>query len=311
MIVSCSRRTDVPAFFGDWFIDKIKKGYCVSVNPFNSNQRTYVPLGPEDVDLFVFWTKNPRPFMENVDILKALGYKFYFQYTLNDYPKYMEPNVPVLENRVNSLIELSDIIGKDRVIWRYDPMILTQATDYKYHEERFGFLLEKLHPYIERVIISIYDNYVGADRRLEKYGLKVLKDFNEGNEFKELMKQLSSISNDKGLKVYSCAETINLTPYGISAGKCIDDEYIERVFNIKLPYKKDRNQRKECGCIESKDIGFYNTCPHKCIYCYANRSSDGVDRNISTHKYDSPSLIGWYNSKKDESENKNEQLRFI
>lgn len=294
MIISCSRRTDIPAFFSDWFMDKIQKGYCVSLNPFNSNQRTCVSLRPEDVDLFVFWTKNPGPFMKYIGKLKYIGYKFYFQYTLNAYPKYMEANVPSLENRINSLIELSSIIGRDKVIWRYDPIIFTQDTDYRYHEERFSFLLEKLHPYIEKIVVSIYDNYMGSDRRIEKNNIKIFKDFESNNEFRELMNMLSKMSNEKGLKIYSCAEAIDLSLYGIYPGKCIDDEYIKRVFNMQLPYKKDRNQRKECGCIESKDIGFYNTCPHKCLYCYANRSNDGVDRNISTHRPESPSLIGWY-----------------
>lgn len=296
MIISCSRRTDIPAFYGDWFMDKIEKGYCVSVNPYNINQRSYVSLKPENVDLFVFWTKDPGPFIKNIDKLKSLGYNFYFQYTLNDYPKHIEANVPPIEDRIKSLVDLSNVIGRDKVIWRYDPIIFTQKTDYRYHMEHFEFLLEKLYPHIERIVISIYDNYTGADRRLEKYNLKVLKDYENGNEFKDLMCQLSKISYEKGLEIHSCAESIDLTPYGISPGKCIDDEYIERVFNIKKPYKKDKGQRKECGCIESKDIGFYNTCPHKCIYCYANRSNESIDKNISTHLYNSPSLIGWYDA---------------
>lgn len=291
MIISCSRRTDIPAFYGEWFMDKIEKGYCISVNPFNKNQRTNLSLKCEDVDLLVFWTKNPAPFLKNVEKLIDMGYKFYFQYTLNDYPKFIEPNVPDVKNRVDSLIELSSIIGKDKIIWRYDPVIFADNMDYIYHEERFAFLLEALYPFIERIIISIYDNYSSTDKRLEKHNIKLYRDFSDTVEFKDMLHNLVRCSMEKGLKIYSCAELLNLESLGISPGKCIDDEYIKRVFDIKLPNKKDRNQRKECGCIESRDIGAYNTCPHKCIYCYANKTDAGVDRNFDFHTYNSMTLI--------------------
>jgi DNA repair photolyase len=290
MIISCSRRTDIPAFYSEWFMDKLKKGCCVTVNPYNPNQQTHISLKPEDVDLFVFWTKNPAPFLKNLDILNNLGYKYYFQYTLNDYPSYLEPHLPIIENRIDSLIKLSNLIGKNKIIWRYDPIIFTDKLDYRYHMTRFTNLLEKLRLYIDMIVISIYDNYVSSDKRLEKYEIDVIKGLENTYEFKKLMNQISYFSAEKGLKVYSCAELLNLEPYGISPGKCIDGEYIEKTFNIESIKRKDKNQRKECGCIESKDIGAYNTCPHKCLYCYANKGDAGVDKNYALHKYESSSL---------------------
>lgn len=297
MIISASRRTDIPAFFSNWFMNRIREGYCYTVNPFNKNQITKVPLKPEQVDVIIFWTKNPNPLIKHLKELDEIGYRYYFQYTLTPYSKYFEPHTPALEKRVETFINLSERIGKDRVIWRYDPIIFTNVTDYEYHYTNFTELADILADYTKRTVISIVDDYRGARGRLnelQKIGIKMLDKPMEDSRFKELIKGISSYAKGRGLEVYSCAEAIDLGNEGVLPGKCIDAQYIKEIFNIDVKGVKDKGQRKECGCVESKDIGIYDTCLHFCKYCYANRSDSLVLKNLKDHKINSPSLLGWY-----------------
>jgi len=273
MIISASRRTDIPAFHSQWFMDRIREGYCYVANPFNKNNVTKISLKPEDIDVIVFWTKNAEPILGYIDELFQRGYKFYFQYTLNGYSKVWEPGVPDFSKSIETFIALSDKIGKERVIWRYDPIIFSNITDFEYHYNRFTEIANLLKDRVERVVISIVDDYRGAMvriKRLEKLGVKLMDDFLQKREFGELIIQMSRCAFENGMEIYSCAEEIDLSSWGVLPGKCIDDEYIGRVFGIEINNKKDRNQRKECGCVVSKDIGMYNSCLHQCIYCYAN-----------------------------------------
>ena len=156
MIISASRRTDIPGFFVDWFMDRIREGYFTSVNPFNRSQHKVVSLKPEDVDCIIFWTKYPAPLLDQLPILDELGYRYYFQFTLNDYPDLFEPKVPPLPLHLDVFRELSEKIGKEKVIWRYDPIILSNLTSSEYHMEKFDYLTEHLTPYTDRVIISFW-----------------------------------------------------------------------------------------------------------------------------------------------------------
>ncbi|CCJ33116.1 MULTISPECIES: DUF1848 domain-containing protein [Caloramator] len=300
MIISASRRTDIPAFYSEWFMERIRRGYATFVNPFNANQINKVSLKREDVDVIVFWTKNPKPLMKHLDEIDRLGYKYYFQYTLNNYSKVFEPNLPPFEERIKTFKELSDRIGKEKVILRYDPIILSDITPFEFHLNSFSRIVKDLSGYTNRVVISIFDDYRGASRRLKKAGINVFENPFNHPEFREFIKSLASLAKAHDMEIYSCAEVVDLEEEGVLHGKCVDDEYIKKVFNIDVTKKKDTGQRKECGCVASKDIGVFDTCPHKCIYCYANMSEALVDKKRREHDPNSPSLVGWHDVKEKE-----------
>lgn len=271
MIVSVSRRTDIPAFYTDWFMERLEAGFCAVANPFNPRQASHVPLRPEDVTVFVFWTKNARPLLPHLPRLSRLGYRFYFQYTVNGYGTPLEPGVPPLAECIRTFCELAEAIGPEKVIWRYDPIILSNWTDRTYHRQKFRDILGQLQTATQRITISLVDDYRQAAarlRRLQPSGLEV-DWIKEAGEVAGLMEFIAEAAAAKGIAVYSCAETLDLGPFGIKPGQCIDGQLIEKLFGIRVNAAKDRSQRKECGCIVSKDIGSYGSCLHGCVYCYA------------------------------------------
>ena len=297
MIISVSRRTDIPAFFTEWFLHRIDEQFCTMVNPFNRNQVSYISLKPQDVDAMVFWTKNARPLMPHLERLKKLGYHFYFQYTVNGYGALLEPGVPDLDACIETFRELSSMIGPEKVIWRYDPIILSNMTDVGYHKARFTYVLDRLHQYTQRIVISIVDDYRKAKinfKRLRQDNIEIhlVKDVSEVGD---LVRFISDAARKYDLEVFSCAETFDLHNYGVKAGKCIDNELIEKLFGIKANANKDKAQREECGCVVSKDIGQYDTCLHGCSYCYAGTLSSGMASRADHHQL-SPSLLGEYHA---------------
>ena len=293
MIISASRRTDIPAFYSEWFMRRIHQQYCLCVNPFNRHQVTQVSLQPEDVDALVFWTKNAEPLLLRLPELDARGYRYYFQYTLNGYGELFEPNLPELERCIETFLQLSERIGAERVIWRYDPVILSSRTDVSYHQQRFGYILERLQAATRRIVVSIVDDYRKAShnfKRLQVQGLTIQTDYS-AEQLASLCTFMSELAGRHNIPVYSCAESLDLTPFGIFPGKCVDGELIARLFNVQVKAGKDRSQRRECGCLQSKDIGFYDTCLHGCAYCYAGTMQSAL-RNRVKHEVDSPMLIG-------------------
>lgn len=302
MIISASRRTDLPAFYSEWFMKRINAGYCTFVNPFNRNQVSYVSLQPEDVDAIVFWTKNPKPLMPHLKTLDEKGYKYYFQFTLNGYPEVIEGHVPDVAFSIETFQNLSMAIGKEKVIWRYDPLIFSNITDVDYHLERFNHIAGQLAQYCENVVISLVDDYRKAGnnfKRLEKDGVKI--DMNVPiEEIKRLLTQMAQTARQYGLDIYTCAEEADFDEIGIKHGKCIDIDYLKKVFAADfIDYGKDKFQREECGCAVSKDIGVYDTCLHGCAYCYAGTETAAKNNRLN-HDPLSPSLIGFYDAQKPE-----------
>lgn len=305
-IISVSKKTDIPAFFSEWFMDKIKKGYCSYPNTFNPNAIYKCSLKPEDVLVFVFWTKNPKPLMKYLKTLDEIGYKYYFQFTVSPYGKFMEPNVPSVEERVEIFKELSSMIGKEKVIWRYDPIIISDKTDYQYHILRFEKLAEQLKTYTEKVVISILDNYKLINKRMPVQNFdndmgKLIQNF----EFINFIKKLISISENAGIIIESCAENIEKFGdiQGIRKGSCIDKEVIQKILNLdmeKYDFKKSDGERENCLCLDHIDIGMYNTCPHECHYCYANNKIQR-EKNISI---DSDTLVPVNSSLRSETKKK-------
>lgn len=293
MIISASRRTDIPAFYAKWFMKRIKAGYCTMVNPFNRNQLSYASLKPEDVDVIVFWTKNAHPILSNLKELDNMGYRYYFQYTVNGYPSQLEKAVPDLKSTIRTFKKLADQIGPEKVIWRYDPVLLSNITSYKYHKERFGLIANFLRGYTKRVVVSIVDEYrkvLHSFKNLAKLGINIENNINE-QMFSDMMFFIAQTARENGLEIYSCAEIIDLKCFNIMPGKCIDNQYIKQIFNVDVTSEKDKSQRLECGCVQSKDIGAYNTCLHGCAYCYAG-TLKAAEKNQSNHFLDSQSILG-------------------
>ncbi|GGG00761.1 DUF1848 domain-containing protein [Paenibacillus aceti] len=300
MIISASRRTDIPAFFGDWFMKRIEAGYFHRVNPFNTKQVSGFSLKPEDVDMIVFWTKNPRPFMRHLATLDAKGYNYYFQFTLNDYPSEFEPNLPTLDSRVEVFQKLSRQIGADRVIWRYDPIIISSLTPVEYHLQRIETLAQRLNSYTHRLVISFMDFYGKTENKIKKQPdlseitfMDITKPEYE-TQLEEMARQLSRIGHANGMEVETCAEAVELAHCGIRHGSCIDGRLISNLLGREIGAHKDKNQRGACLCVESVDVGVYNTCRFNCMYCYAVQSEQAVEKTLLQHDPDSPSLIYRY-----------------
>jgi len=300
MIVSASRRTDIPAFFGDWFIKRVEDGYFYNINPFNPGKVKGYSLLPEDVDAIVFWTKNPEPFLKHLDYLDSNGYNYYFQYTLNCYPKLLEPNLPEVDERIDTFIKLGSRIGRGKVIWRYDPIVISSVTPVEYHIEKLSYIAEKLKGNTESLIISFADFYGKVNNRIRSISKEndiVFTDLTEvGYRYSllKMCKQIKNISVANGVEVFTCAEDIDLRSIGIKNGSCIDGKMINKLFRLDKDFKKDLNQRKECQCVESVDVGVYNTCRFQCTYCYANYSSKSISNNLAKHCHDSASMINRY-----------------
>ena len=300
MIISASRRTDIPAFYTDWFMNRIREGYFHRVNPFNSNQVSGFSLKPEDVDAICFWTKNPRPLMKHLDELDGLGLNYYFQFTLNPYDKSFEPVVPPLQERIATMTELAERIGPERVVWRYDPVILSSITPVSWHLEQAELIARQLKYATRRLVFSFYDFYGKGQGRLNKAlegtGIK-LEDITSP-EHKDALEQIAQgfkeITDRYGLQIFSCSEDIDLAAIGIEHGACIDGKLIGDLFKTTSTTIKDKNQRQTCGCVESVDMGMYNTCHFRCAYCYANFNEGMIESNCRKHYPDSPSLLGKY-----------------
>ena len=332
MILSASRRTDIPAFFPDWFMNRLRDGYVLVRNPMNYHQVSKIELSPAVLDCIVFWTKNPRPILRH---LAEIGetYPFYFQYTLNAYGKDVEQNLPNLGERIHTLQTLSDAIGNERVIWRYDPVLLSPVYDVRWHVESFGRLAKELAPFVESVVFSYFDPYPKVENNTRGLGIRPCV----SAEMETLAQEFSRIARANRLTIKTCAEAIDLEKYGIEHNCCIDPKLIEslaaklkndarwsmatavtpiksaadlaaktvvkvvldrdgqqikKITGYAIRAKKDSNQRPECGCAESIDIGQYNTCCHGCRYCYANFNPKSVETFLRQHVKNSPLLIG-------------------
>jgi len=295
-IISASRRTDIPKFYSDWFMKRIQAGYCMVPNPLFPSKVYEVSLKPEDVLAIVFWSKDPSPMIHHLPTLNEQKFCYYFQFTLNNYGGDLEPCVPDLEQRINTFLTLSDSIGRDRVIWRYDPIIWSNKTQVDFHLDNLSWISRKLKGATERLVISFSDDYKKTELRLAKLKKERGYDFqpvplNTPELLNPLLTGIKEIAKGSDLRVFSCAEDIDLAKYDIEKGSCIDAVLIKRISakgedklaqqlsfdqvedvspkNTKENIKKDPNQRSACSCAISKDIGANNTCRHGCAYCYA------------------------------------------
>ncbi|TKJ42410.1 hypothetical protein CEE37_01635 [candidate division LCP-89 bacterium B3_LCP] len=296
MIISASRRTDIPAFYSDWFINRIREGFCLLQNPYNKKQVRKVDLSPDVIDAFIFWTKNPRPMFGKLSKIDDMNFDYIFLYTCNDYPEWLEPNIPNIDDRINDFRHLSDKLGPKKVIWRYDPIILTSSLNSDFHFETFKRLCSELSDYTKRVIISFVDLYSFVLKRLKRQipeGESLFDPLTIKMKVKSLSRKLADIAEFYKLDIFSCAELIELSGTGILPGACIDGMYLYSVFEKEFTTKKDPGQREECKCAISVDIGGYDTCMNQCPYCYALKSQKVLEKNYKSHDPLAPSITGW------------------
>jgi DNA repair photolyase len=292
MIISASRRTDIPAFYSDWFMRRLRAGFVDVVNPFNFHQIRPVDLKPESVDAIVFWTRNARPMLKYLPEMDRAGYRYYFLYTITGYPKELEENLPPIQNAIDTFQRLSEAVGPQRVIWRYDPIVISSITGPDYHRENFEKIAAALSGHTGRVIVSFVDMYKKVERRLKRISENDGISFTspESQQIINLSNDLKMTADSCGLEIRSCAEEIDLVSSGIKPGKCIDDDLINSSFGLNFPYRKDPHQRKACRCTASVDIGAYDNCGYRCVYCYANSSFEKAAANLKAMDIDSESL---------------------
>jgi DNA repair photolyase len=320
-IISVSRSTDIPAFYADWFFARLKKGYSAWTNPFNG-VKSYVSYG--NTRFIVFWSKNPEKLFPHLDYLKERCINCYIQYTLNDYDdERLEKGVPKVADRIRTFQKLVSILGKGRVIWRFDPLLLTDTIDINLLLSKIEGIAKQLVGYTDKLVFSFAD--ILAYRRV-KANLEASRiNYREWTtpEMEQFATKLSDMNKQWGFTLATCGEKIDLEKYHISHNRCIDDDLMiriawkdpvlmsflgveikeresglfaeetipdgaimldERHYALKKKNNKDKGQRQFCGCIISKDIGEYNTCPHLCEYCYANSSKESAIRNWQMHR---------------------------
>lgn len=306
LVISASRTTDIPAFHAKWFMNRLRAGYCLWENAFNSRQQQYVSF--EKCQVFVFWSKNPQALIPWLPEVDERGYQYYFQYTLNDYEREgLEPRLPPLAKRIATFQKLSERIGKHRIIWRFDPIIMGNSLTVESVLERIQRLAEQLSPYTEKLVFSFLDLYKKTENNLRKIDLR-LRPPNQ-KEAQQLVSGIVQINKKlfSPLALSTCAEKLDFHSFGIEHNKCVDPELLLRLcpkspeivnrYAKPLSIKqgslfpsiqssenfdvKDLGQRTTCGCAPSKDIGRYNTCMHLCAYCYANQSKAAVINGIN------------------------------
>ena len=319
MIVSASRSTDIPAFYADWFFNRLEKGYCAWTNPFNGVQ-SYVSF--EKTRFIVFWSKNPKPLIPYIHKQKEKKINCYIQYTLNDYvDEGLEKGVPKIDERIDTFKKLVNILGKGHVVWRFDPLVLTDNITVSDLLRKIEYIGNNLQGYTEKLVFSYADiaSYRKVRANLDANNINYTEFTSD--TMNEFANGLTRLNQNWGYKLATCGEKIDLDYYGIEHNKCVDDELITRIayddavlmkflntsvvsyfgkdfeplpegaieltdtlYAIRKKDNKDKGQRQFCGCINSKDIGQYNTCPHLCEYCYANSSKEIAVNNWRKHK---------------------------
>lgn len=288
MIISASRRTDIPAFFSDWFFTRLSEGYVITKNPFNANQLTKLKLASDVVDAIVFWTKNAAPMLTRIRELDAKGFTYYFQFTMTPYAADVEPGLPGKAILIDTFKTLAAEIGSKRVIWRYDPIFISETYSVDWHIRSFRQYAKALQGSTEKVVISFLDRGYNNTKKIDRLGIRDGTPEEKGH----LADAMLSIARENKMEIATCAEEVDLGKHGIERGRCIDDRLIEQLTGYSPKGKKDKNQRNLCGCFTSVDIGIYNTCSHSCVYCYANFNPTTIHGNCKQHNPKSPLLIG-------------------
>jgi hypothetical protein len=285
MILNVSGRTDIVAFYSDWFMKRLEEGFVDVRNPFNPKLISRINFN--DVDLILFCTKNPIPILDKI---KDINKPILFHVTLTPYLKDIEPNVPDKKEVIEAIKRLSNIIGIDNIYIRYDPIFLSDKYNLEYHKKVFDRMCTLLDGYVKNIIVSFIDDYKNVRRNEKSLGYR---EFSE-NDYKEIGLSFSNSSHLHGMKVHTCFEERNLSEYGFDIGECLSHEM---AFKLTGKTYKNWTARKEgkCRCVQMVDIGVYNSCRHFCKYCYANYDEKRVIDNYKNHDVNSSLLIGYIN----------------
>ena len=284
MILNTGLRTDIPGFFSEWFYNRIEDGFVYVRNPYAKNQIYSYRLDPELIDCIIFCTKNPKPMFENLE--KIDKFNQYWHITITPYEKEIEPNVPPINDVLESFKYLSKKLGKENVTLRYDPIFINEKYTLEKHIESFEYIINSLSGYTTEAIISFIDLYEKTKRNFPK-AIEVTKD-----ERLKLGKEFAQIGKKNNITIKTCVEGSELDKFGIDSSGCMTKEVIERAINKNLNIPKQKARNGECYCLLNNDIGEYNTCAHGCLYCYANSNKRLVKRNLKLHDPKSPILIG-------------------
>ena len=284
MILNTGLRTDIPGFFSEWFYNRIEDGFVYVRNPYAKNQIYSYRLDPELIDCIIFCTKNPKPMFENLE--KIDKFNQYWHITITPYEKEIEPNVPPMNDVLESFKYLSKKLGKENVTLRYDPIFINEKYTLEKHIESFEYIINSLSGYTTEAIISFIDLYEKTKRNFPK-AREVTKD-----ERLKLGKEFAQIGKKNNITIKTCVEGSELDKFGIDSSGCMTKEVIERAINKNLNVPKQKARNGECYCLLNNDIGEYNTCDHGCLYCYANSNKRLVKRNLKLHDPKSPILIG-------------------
>ncbi len=288
MILSASRRTDIPCYYSEWFMKRLEEGYVLTRNPMNYSQISRIKLSPDTIDCIVFWSKDPLNMMDKLDQIDALGYRYYFHFTITPYQLDIEKNLRPKEDIVTTFKQLSERIGKEKVLWRYDPIIINKEMGLEYHIVEFEHLCRELCGYTELCNISFVDRYQKLNKSVKE---NVLPEISQGQMI-ELASKLAKIAKQYHIQVRACCEEVDLSNTGVEPASCIDARVIEGLIQHPIKVKSDKHQRPGCNCIQSVDIGVYNTCKNGCVYCYANHSDASVQNNFLKHDKNAEILIG-------------------
>lgn len=274
MIISASYKTDIPTFYGEWFMNRLRAGSCKMVNPYN-RQIYEVDLTPDSVDGIVFWTKNIGPFLSSLKEVHEKGYPFIVQHTITGYPRELESRVVNSAQTIEHLKRVTDTYGSDTAIWRYDPILISSLTSFEWHLQNFENLARNLAGITDEVVVSFAQTYKKTKRNIDIASQTFGFQWQESESLpdislKALIIQLAEIARGFNIQLRICSQKKFLIPGLVQEARCVDAERLTKVAQRPLTqYIKLQGNRKECGCFASKDIGEYDTCPHGCIYCYA------------------------------------------
>jgi hypothetical protein len=282
MIISASYKTDIPAFYGEWFLNRLRAGYCKMVNPYG-RQVYRVSLAPQDADGFIFWTKNLGPFMGALEEVRARGYPFVVQYTINGYPRELEQAVVHPESSAIHMRTLAERYGPRVAVWRYDTILFSSLTDGDFHRGNFEDLARRLEGATDEVVVSFAQIYRKTERNLNRagreYGFSWIDPADE--QKLRLLEELAPMARARGMQLSVCSQRKYLMP-GVADARCVDAERLGDVAGRRIDVRLKGN-RPDCGCYQSRDIGEYDTCPHGCVYCYAVNSHDEAGTRYRGH----------------------------
>lgn len=302
MIINTGGRTDTVQFYTEWLLKRFEEGYVMSRNPLFPNKVARYELTPDKIDCVVFCSKDYRPILNDITKITE-RFNTYFHYTITAYGKDVEPRVPSIEQSIETLKELSSIVGKQRIAWRYDPILLTEKYSIQTHLDTFERIAKEISSYVDRCIFGFVEMYVKLSVNMPE----IIPLTNE--DMDKLSKGLGEISKRNGLTIQTCGTNGDYTKYGIQRSGCMTLEMLGKANGVEFKQLKHKGMRPGCSCIESRDIGAYDTCMNGCKYCYANTNPKKAFENVKMHDPNSPLLLG--NVKETDIVNNSPQKSFL